>query len=85
MMYLYSIKDDAAQCFMTLSPSQNLAVVRRQLSAAVNTPDNKNLYHTNPEDFSLYCVGTFDEQTGVVTSDIKFEFRLTDLVKSDAQ
>lgn len=85
MMILYSIKDDVAGTFMTISPAQNVGIIRRQLATAVNTPDNKNLYHTNPEDFSLYQVGTFDEVTGKTTSEQQFEFRLSDLVKKDAQ
>ena len=83
-MTLYAIKDDLAQGFIQYMPGKELATLRRGLMNVVNSNDSKNLMCTNPEDFSLYKLGDINDETGELTSDVKFEFRLSDLVKHDA-
>lgn len=78
MMYLYGLKDIAANAFIQIIPHKELAVLKRSLKNAVNTP-SKDVCYTNPEDFQLFQLGTLDERTGIVTSDIKLEFNLTEL------
>ena len=84
MMFIYAIKDDCSQTFQQLMPAKEVSLVRRGLVNVVNSGNKQNLMVTNPEDFSLYQLGTLDELTGEITSDLKFELRLSDLVKHDA-
>lgn len=59
---MLSIRDVKMQAFMTPFFSINLAVAVRLFADAVNDP--VSTMHKNPDDFSLYHLGTFQDGTG---------------------
>lgn len=64
MIYnLYSIKD-AKSCYMPCTPDRNDACAVRNFEHAVRQPDS--LLASHPNDYSLFRVGQFDDETGVV-------------------
>lgn len=65
MLKIYAVKDNAVDAFSQpfYSPTNGSAL--RAFADHVNekgTPANKHA-----RDFSLYCIGTFDEHTGSIT------------------
>lgn len=78
MTYLFGLKDTTAQAFVQVVPAKSVELVKRDLKNAVNTP-SKSIVYTNPEDLQLFRLGTYDEETGAITSDIKLEFNLAEL------
>lgn len=65
MLQLFSIRDTKAEAFNRPFTSQNPAMAMREIQTAVNQSDNP--MKTYAEDFALYLVGEFDEQTGNLT------------------
>lgn len=63
---LISIKDTSVDRFQGVSSARATGEAIRNLQDAVNDPRNETLYK-HPDDFHLYQVGTFDDQTGVIT------------------
>lgn len=64
-MRLYSILDSKAASFGVPHFSQTDSSAIRTFSDAVNDPSNpNNQWNRHPEDFSMYFVGEFDEETG---------------------
>lgn len=63
-LYALSVRDRAADVFGSpfFSPSVGLAV--RQFGDQVANPEPNNMLNKHPEDFDLYQVGLFDDQTG---------------------
>lgn len=64
MLKLYSIKDTKG-AFMVPFVNQNDSLAVREVKTIVNGQKGSpvTLY---PEDFELWCIGTFDEVTGIV-------------------
>lgn len=63
-MQIFSVKDSAVGAFMQPFTSQSRGAAIRAFADAVNdssTPMNKH-----PDDYELYEIGTFEEETGVV-------------------
>ncbi len=58
----YSIKDAKANVFSAPFFSINDQVALRSFEQAKN--DSNTTIHKNPEDFSLYRLSTFDDQSG---------------------
>ncbi len=75
---IYSIKDTKIG-FMSPFYSHNDGVATRDFTNACNE-QTKNACNTNPEDKELWRLGEFDDQTGVVTSDIKFIAKANDVI-----
>lgn len=67
MMKIYSVFDHKAKAFAQpwFQLTDGLAI-RAFTEACNDAQTNLNKY---PEDFVLYCVGTFDETTGTITAD----------------
>ncbi len=66
MIYgLYSIRD-AKTAFMPLTVDVNDASACRNFEHAVRQPES--LLYSHPADYALYRVGSFDTDSGVVTS-----------------
>lgn len=67
---LYAVKDVLVGMSQPFC-AQNEAVARRMFigSAQAQTP---NLVNTFPENKELWKIGDYDDQTGALTSDIKF-------------
>lgn len=69
-MNIYSLKDvKSGYMSLTLYKNDELAVraFKNMLSS-----DERNLVTMNPEDFELYRVGSFDLDSGIIVSDVKF-------------
>lgn len=56
---VYSIKDDVAQQFGPLFFAINNEVAKREFQRVISTVD-QNIRN----DYSLWCLGSFDEETG---------------------
>lgn len=61
------------------------ALYCRSIAPVVNDRNPQNLLHTCPEDFDLYCLGEFDQNTGEIVSAVEFICSAATLVsKEDA-
>lgn len=59
-----AVYDEKARAFMVPFFTSNIEVAKRSFGAAARTPNQ--LISQNPEDFTLYQLGTFDDITGQV-------------------
>lgn len=62
---MYAVRDGAAQVFMRPFPSQSDGVAIRDFTTAVNEPNRESQLYMHPEDFDLYVVGEWDNETGM--------------------
>lgn len=69
-MKLYSIKDNKVG-FWKPFVSHNDAVASREFGNMINS-SNDSFVKDNYADLDLYCLGTYDDNTGVITSDVQF-------------
>lgn len=67
ILILISIKDRAIQAFQPPFAVRAKGEAMRNFMDAVNDPNNKQL-HAHPEDYELYIVGYFDDNTGQITT-----------------
>lgn len=67
-MMVFSIFDNLSGIYSTPMFFRNESEAERFFSNLVNNK-NESLVYTNPEDYSLYKLGTFDERTGVLNSE----------------
>lgn len=65
MKVLYTLYDCKSETYLspTAHPARGEAI--RSFSKAVN--DGQSVVSSNPEDFTLFEIGTFDDRTGVVS------------------
>lgn len=61
---LYVVKDEKIGFNQQLLSAENDQVALRSFAIGVNTPGS--LMNTNPEDFNLYQVGTFNSESGII-------------------
>lgn len=59
-----SVKDVRAGTFGTPYFVPNEGVALRTFANEVNRAEDKNVLFTNPEDFEVYAVGHFDDESG---------------------
>jgi len=62
---LYAVKDELSQNFLTPAHFNSEEEAKRQFKSQIN---NIPLWKDNPSDFSLYKVGTWDTETGIIES-----------------
>lgn len=67
MVNIYAVRD-AQLGFSSMFTAANDAVAIRNFASAVNTPGT--VIHDSPEDFAVCRLGTFDDETGVISSDL---------------
>lgn len=67
LQYVVSVKDRAAEVFNRpfFVPHRNVAV--RDFTDEVNRAASDNQLNKHPDDFDLYLLGTFDDNTGIFT------------------
>jgi len=65
MMRLFAIRDEKAKAFTALVTDRNSAQAERNFKTAVKNPETD--YAKYPEDFTLYEMGTYDQDTGQIT------------------
>lgn len=69
MLKLYSVKDNKAGTYGTPFFQPGDVQATRIFSAEINRAAADNLLYTHPDDFDLYELGSYDEQTGQVSTD----------------
>lgn len=63
-MNYYSVYDKIAEVYSVLTPSISDEVYIRGLTGALcSQPDS--MYRLYPDDYDIYCIGEFDETTGI--------------------
>lgn len=62
---VYAMRDRLTG-FLQPTFDQNDPVAMRNFESAVLQVRPGNLLHTNPEDYSLYKIGVYDSETGVI-------------------
>lgn len=66
----FTVYDSKAKTYAEPFPCPNAAVLMRDFTTAFRNPEaaTKNRYYQNAEDFSIFRCGSFDLQTGLITS-----------------
>lgn len=64
---LISIHDRAINAFMPLANVRAEGEALRVFSDLLNDPNSQ--HHKHPDDYDLYVIGTFDDQTGLLMND----------------
>ena len=66
LMIICSIKDRAADCYGRpfFTPTDNVAI--RSFMDEVNTDREDNQLNRHSDDFDLYALGTFDDNTAII-------------------
>lgn len=65
---LFSVRDSASQVFAPpfVAPSQGFAM--RMFRDAIADKNSDNMMSKHPEDFELYIIGSYSEDSGVLTA-----------------
>lgn len=66
-MKIYSVRDKKAAEFGQPMAMPTDAHAVRSFTQEVNRADTANMLNQYPEDFAIYRVGTFDQDTGDIT------------------
>lgn len=66
MINIYAVRDEKAGLFNQPFCQKNHTVAIRAFSMEVNRDDPGNVLFHNPEDFTLYELGSFDEDNGAL-------------------
>ena len=75
---IYAIKDTKIG-FMNPFLNHNDGTAIREFTNGANEP-TKNAINTNPEDKELWALGEYDDQTGVITSNVSFLIKANDVI-----
>lgn len=81
VIHVFSIRDIKANVFTKPFFAPNDGVAERLFKNEVNRQAFDNQLYTNPEDFHLFNIGTFDEDTGLMTSQLPQFIRSGDQVQ----
>lgn len=68
-MLLFALCDTKSKIFHKPFIDESVAQAMRGFQILVNDPKS-TLVNQFPDDYSLFCVGSFDKETGVLTSKI---------------
>lgn len=63
-LYAFSIRDSRGEVYNTPFFARAMGEAERNFEQLCN--DEKSTVHAYPEDFSLYFIGEFDDQTGLM-------------------
>lgn len=63
----YAVKDLMTERFMNPALSESDAVAIRQFKSNI---EHINLWKDNPQDFDLWSLGTYDDETGEITAEM---------------
>lgn len=67
-MMIFSVQDNMANKFGKPFFIDSEDEAKRLFKITVNDPRNELIYN-NPEDYSLWLIGSFNERTGVITGE----------------
>lgn len=59
---IFAVRDAKAEMYLHPVPSQTVSTAIRQFRDAAQ--DEKSQFFLHPEDFALYWIGSFDQETG---------------------
>ncbi len=65
MLAMFTVRDGAAEAFMRPFFAQSTGAAIRSFSDMVNA-DGEDVVSQHPEDFTLFSLGTFQEETGAM-------------------
>lgn len=65
---LCAVYDKKATAFMAPFTAGTFGLAERMFTDAVNNSDSNNTMHTHPEDYSLFHIGEYDDQSGQIIS-----------------
>lgn len=95
MLRLFCIRDSQAEAFMRPFCALTDGAAIRTFSDMVNADNKESLITAHPEDFTLFSLGSFDEQSGAMNvheprslgngSTFTLEARVPALAVSDGQ
>lgn len=71
-MKIYALKD-VKSGFMNPMPFKNDELAIRAYTNML-ADKQPNLVSMNPEDFELWCLGDYDQDSGIIKSEIRFVF-----------
>lgn len=77
---LFAIKDKA-QGFLAVFQEKNEMMALRNVDQVVNNTPGESMLKNHPQDFTLYCLGTFDTDTGTIESSVKFVKEIAEIKK----
>lgn len=80
---LFTVKDVKAGRFTGVVMFPNRQVALRAFSTAVNDKSSQSLLSQYPEDAQIFCVGTFDDESGELIQTSEFVCNALDLVKKE--
>lgn len=66
-MKIFTIHDTKAETFLPPINFRNNGEALRAFETTVN--DDKTQFHAYPEDYNLIQIGSYDENTGILTTD----------------
>lgn len=66
-MKLFTIQDTKSERFSNPTAAPSVQSFTRDIAMTLrNPPSQPSAFHEHPGDFKLYCVGDFDESTGII-------------------
>ena len=74
MIKVYTILDKVAGIYSNPFYLKSNAVALREISYLINEEKQPNMFNTNIKDKALYCLGDFNEETGIIKPLDKPEF-----------
>lgn len=83
-MKVFAMHDRKSGEYFGISVWPNEELYKRSLVADVNDPNPRNLLSNHPADFDLFCLGTFDQKSGSIVSDISYLCSCSDLKRKEA-
>lgn len=63
---MFAIRDSAAETFHPPFCARAIGQATRDFQAQVNRADDNNPLYKHPEDFELYRVGSYNDNTGLI-------------------
>nr|AVQ10197.1 DNA binding protein VP4 [Gokushovirinae environmental samples] len=63
-MHMFAVQDVQAQAFMQPMFCQSQGVAIRMIADEVNRPAQDNVLYQHPEDFRLFSLGSWDNESG---------------------
>lgn len=64
ILNLFAIRDEALKAFNYPFVNPTVDSARRAFGAAVMKQDDNNQFRASPQDFSLFQMGTYDDESG---------------------
>ena len=66
-LQIYAIRDSKGSCYHSPFYKKTPGEAQRDFQTAVNDNRNENMLNKYPEDFDLFHLGTYCDQTGKIT------------------